>query len=306
MRWPVIFLLAVSGAWAQTGPSNPLVESSKVFYSNAKQDILRSAEKMPEDKYTFKPIDSVRSYGQLVAHVADGQYEFCGAAASKHDEKGIEQTAKTKADIVAALKAAFAYCDAIYAGMTDAKAAEMIPAFGGAKITRLSMLDFNVSHTMEHYGNVVTYLRIEGLVPPSSEPRRSAVSALPSELNCSVGDVLMPFVDINSLNVVERLPGWHGRYFHSPSMTFSHYSFTRGASIHEHFHPQEEVYEVIEGELELTIDGLAQIARAGVVGIVPGNAPHSVKALSDGQVIVVDYPRRLDVDTLTAARPQPE
>jgi uncharacterized damage-inducible protein DinB len=178
VRWPIIFLLAASGAWAQTGTenptgaANPMVSSSKVFYTNAKQDILRSAEKMPEDKYAFKPTDTVRSYGQVLAHVADGQYEFCGAAASKHDEKGIEQTAKTKAEIVAALKTAFAYCDAIYAGMTDAKAAEMIPAFGGTKITRLSMLDFNVSHTMEHYGNLVTYLRIEGLVPPSSESRR--------------------------------------------------------------------------------------------------------------------------------------
>ena len=115
----------------------------------------------------------MRTYGQVLAHVADGQYEFCGAAAGKHDEKGVEQTAKTKADIVAALKAAFAYCDAIYAGMTDAKAhAEMIPAFGGIKITRLSMLDFNVSHTMEHYGNLVTYMRIQGIVPPSSEARR--------------------------------------------------------------------------------------------------------------------------------------
>jgi uncharacterized damage-inducible protein DinB len=149
-----------------------MVESSKVFYSNAKQDILGSADKMPDDKYAFKPTDVVRTYGQLLAHVADGQYEFCGAAAGKHDEKGIEKTAKTKADIVAALKNAFAYCDAIYAGMSDAKAMEMIPAFGGIKITRLSMLDFNVSHTMEHYGNLVTYMRIQGIVPPSSEARR--------------------------------------------------------------------------------------------------------------------------------------
>jgi uncharacterized damage-inducible protein DinB len=149
-----------------------LVSSSKVFYLNAKQDILRSADKMPEDKYAFRPTDSVRTYGQVLAHVADGQYEFCGAAAGNHDEKGIEKSAKTKADIVAALKSAFAYCDAIYAGMTDAKAAEMIPAFGGAKITRLSMLDFNVSHTMEHYGNLVTYMRIQGIVPPSSESQR--------------------------------------------------------------------------------------------------------------------------------------
>ncbi len=104
----------------------------------------------------------------------------------------------------------------------------------------------------------------------------------------------MPFVDTDSLQVVERLPGWRGRYFHSPSMTFAHYEFKAGASIHQHFHAQEEVYEVIEGELELTIDGVTQIAKAGVVAIVPGNAPHSVKALTDGRAIIVDYPVRKD------------
>ncbi len=104
----------------------------------------------------------------------------------------------------------------------------------------------------------------------------------------------MPFVDTDSLQVVERLPGWRGRYFHSPSMTFAHYEFKAGASIHQHFHAQEEVYEVIEGELELTIDGITQIAKAGVVAIVPGNAPHSVKALTDGRAIIVDYPVRKD------------
>ena len=102
----------------------------------------------------------------------------------------------------------------------------------------------------------------------------------------------MPFVDTSGLRVVERLPGWYGRYFHSPSMTFAHYDFVRGASIHEHFHPQEEVYEVIEGELEVTIDGAAQIARPGLVAIIPAGVRHSVKALSNGRAIIVDYPLR--------------
>jgi quercetin dioxygenase-like cupin family protein len=102
----------------------------------------------------------------------------------------------------------------------------------------------------------------------------------------------MPFIDTSKLNVVERLPGWHGRYFHSQSMTFAHYNFVRGSTIHEHFHPQEEVYEVIDGELEITIDGEAQIARSGLVAIVPANARHSVKALTDGRAIIVDYPLR--------------
>jgi len=102
----------------------------------------------------------------------------------------------------------------------------------------------------------------------------------------------MPFIDTTKLKVTERLPGWHGRYFHSSNMTFAHYDFERGSSIHEHFQPREEVYEVIEGELELTVDGVTQIAKAGVVGIVPSNTRHSVKALTDGRAIIVDHPAR--------------
>lgn len=102
----------------------------------------------------------------------------------------------------------------------------------------------------------------------------------------------MPFLDTNSLRSIERLPGWHGRYFHSVNMTFAHYEFVKGATIHEHFHPQEEVYEVIEGELEITIDGVTQIARPGIVALVPSNARHSVKALTDGRAIIVDHPVR--------------
>ena len=104
----------------------------------------------------------------------------------------------------------------------------------------------------------------------------------------------MPFLDTRSLPVIERLPGWNGRYFHTAHMTFAHYDFTRGSSIHEHFHAEEEVYEVIEGELEVTIDGVAQIARAGLVAIVPSNVRHSVKALTDGRAIIIDHPTRPD------------
>jgi quercetin dioxygenase-like cupin family protein len=107
---------------------------------------------------------------------------------------------------------------------------------------------------------------------------------------CEVASV--PFIDTSKLKVTERLPGWHGRYFHSPNMTFAHYDFKRGSSIHEHFHPQEEVYEVIEGELELTVDGVSQTVKSGVVGIVPSNVPHSVKALTDGRAIIIDHPAR--------------
>jgi len=102
----------------------------------------------------------------------------------------------------------------------------------------------------------------------------------------------MPIVDIDTLKVIERLPGWRGRYVHSATMTFAHYAFDRGATIHEHFHPEEEVYEVLEGELEIVIDGEAHLARPGLVAIVPPNVRHFVRALTDGRAIVVDHPAR--------------
>ncbi len=107
-------------------------------------------------------------------------------------------------------------------------------------------------------------------------------------------DKTMPFLDTGGLKVIERLPGWKGRYFHTATMTFAHYDFTRGSTIHEHFHAEEEVYEVIAGELEMTIADVAQVVRPGVVAIVPSNARHSVKALTDGRVIIVDHPARPD------------
>ena len=102
----------------------------------------------------------------------------------------------------------------------------------------------------------------------------------------------MTLIDTTKLPTVERLPGWRGRYFDSANMTFAHYEFDAGSTIHEHSHPQEEVYETIEGELELTIAGVTQRLRPGLVGIVPANVPHSVKAISSGKLIVVDYPVR--------------
>ena len=102
----------------------------------------------------------------------------------------------------------------------------------------------------------------------------------------------MPFLDTSTLEVIERKPGWYGRFFESPHMTLVHYVFRKGSSVHEHFHSQEEVWQVIEGQLELTVDGVAQVAGPGMAAIVLPNVPHSVKALTDGKAIVVDYPTR--------------
>ena len=105
----------------------------------------------------------------------------------------------------------------------------------------------------------------------------------------------MPLIDTRELPVNERRPGWRGRINHADSMTFAHWDFTAGSTIHEHGHEQEEVWNVIEGELEVTIDGVAQVARAGMVAIAPPHARHAVRALSDGRAIVVDTPLRWDL-----------
>jgi uncharacterized damage-inducible protein DinB len=161
-------------ASAQDAPTNPLVMVSKNVYAISKTDILRSADKIPDDLWSFQPTKDVRTVAQLFAHIAGAQYEFCGVAVEgKAVMKDFEKTATTKADIMSALKEGFAYCDGAYDKMTDASAAEMV-SFFNMKITKLGAMDFNTAHNMEHYGNLVTYMRIKGIVPPSSEPRQPA------------------------------------------------------------------------------------------------------------------------------------
>ena len=105
----------------------------------------------------------------------------------------------------------------------------------------------------------------------------------------------MPFIDTNELKTIERLPGWKGKYFDSESMTFGHYEFAAGSSIHEHSHANEEVWNVIDGELEVTIGGKKQVAGPGCVAIVPSDTLHFVRAVTDGRAIVVDYPLRREM-----------
>jgi uncharacterized damage-inducible protein DinB len=159
---------------AAAPPSDPFSTFTKVAYSRIENILLRSAEKVPEEDYSFKPTDAVRSYGQIVGHVADAQYMFCSIAlGEKNPAPNIEKTKTTKADLIAALKDAFAYCDKAYDGMTDLSGAQMIKLFG-SDTPRLGVLIVNNMHDMEHYGNLVTYMRLKGIVPPTSEPAPQA------------------------------------------------------------------------------------------------------------------------------------
>ena len=174
MRFAIAAFLFAAVASAQNQTVNPLIATSKAIFNISKRDVVGSVETIPEDLWSFQPTKEVRTFAQLFAHIADGQYEFCGAAIEgKPVDKGVEKTAKGKAEIVKALNEAFAYCEAAYADLTDAKAAETVKFFG-MTATRLGIMDFNVAHNMEHYGNLVTYMRLKGIVPPSSAPRTPA------------------------------------------------------------------------------------------------------------------------------------
>jgi hypothetical protein len=156
--------------------SNPITQALRSTWNAAKTNVRRSADVMPEDKYGFKPVDSVRSYGAILAHLAGASYEFCAAAKGDKPpftEAGVEKSATTKAAIVQALDGAIAYCDEVYKTLDDARAAQLVAgAFGGPQGARAANLIGNTGHFQEHYGNLVTYLRINGLVPPSSAPQR--------------------------------------------------------------------------------------------------------------------------------------
>jgi unsaturated pyranuronate lyase len=106
----------------------------------------------------------------------------------------------------------------------------------------------------------------------------------------------MPFVASADMRSNERLPGWKGRFFHSENMSFGIYEIAADAvPLHEHHHPQEEVWNVVEGTLALTINGEECVAEPGCAVIVPPDTPHSARALAACRAIVVDYPLRDDI-----------
>lgn len=159
-------LLAVTALNAQ----NPLSSDMKNSYTGIKNTLIKAADEMPEADYSFKASPPERTYGEMVGHIADVQMALCGNA--QGEQKKSDSAGKTtKADLVAALKTSFDYCDGAYNGMTDADAAKMVTMFGPRKATKLAVLNFNIAHDNEMYGQMVVYLRIKGLVPPSSQRR---------------------------------------------------------------------------------------------------------------------------------------
>lgn len=137
-------------------------------YNMVKDWITKSAALIPESDYGFKPTPEVRSIGQLLGHIANATGMICLAAnGTKTPITGNAEQLKTKAELQKALASTFAACDAVWNASTPAWATETTDMFG-AQQTRLTVLTFNTAHTFEHYGNLVTYMRLKGLVPPSS------------------------------------------------------------------------------------------------------------------------------------------
>ncbi len=174
MRTRIPFLIPLALAAITTGAAaqqaNPAVETTRMLWQQMTGYVTQAAEDVPESLYSYRPTAEVRSFGELVGHVAGAQNLICAAALGEpaRSEDEIERSQTTKAGLIAALKASTEYCGRAYA-QTDAASQQHTQLFG-AERTRLFALTLNATHNAEHYGNIVTYMRINGMVPPSSRP----------------------------------------------------------------------------------------------------------------------------------------
>jgi uncharacterized damage-inducible protein DinB len=168
-RFSIFLFAAIASAVVLQAQDNPLSTELKQNYDQRKGALLAEADRMPDADYSFKATPEVGTFGSRVAHVADAQMMICSAV--KGETKKAETAGKTsKADIMAALKASFDYCDGAYDSLTDATATQTVKIFGRPQ-TKLSALWGNLVHDNEMYGYMSVYLRLKGLVPPTSERR---------------------------------------------------------------------------------------------------------------------------------------
>src|SRR5690348_3986001 len=161
--------LAAAAPGAQT-PSTPLGEIKRYYYEAMKRNLGAMVDKMPEEHFTFKPVPEIRSFGEAVAHVADAQARNCSLAAGAGAKTLDADKKKTKSELLAALEESFAICDNAFAALTEAKASEtVVVGQSGFQLSKLSLLVSMLAHSNEQYGYMSVYLRLKGLVPPSTE-----------------------------------------------------------------------------------------------------------------------------------------
>jgi uncharacterized damage-inducible protein DinB len=175
-----LIVLPVFPALAQAPqtPANPLATALKNLYMGVRNNIVRSADKMPEEFYGLRPGQQteVRTFGQQVGHVARYNFLWCSQAKGEKNPNTVDlEKLTTKAEFVKAVNDAFAYCDVVYNSLTDASLMEMVDITqeNGRQMRNLRgfLLMLNYGHNNEIYGNIVTSLRMKNIVPPASEPR---------------------------------------------------------------------------------------------------------------------------------------
>lgn len=128
--------------------------------------ILNAAQQMPEEYYSFRPTPEVRSFGELMAHIAESNFQMCAIA--QGEASPITKIVPTKTEVLEALKRSFDYCAEARKNMTSQQKETMVKFMGGSQPAG-NVLDFSVFHSLQHYGNVVMYMRLKGLVPPTSQ-----------------------------------------------------------------------------------------------------------------------------------------
>jgi len=181
---PAALFLAVGVAAAQTPPPAPqsvgLAEGLKRSWNNVKQNVTETADKMPEANFAFKPTPEVRSFGQVLGHITDGNLFYCSAAKGEAPPKSDAEKITAKADLIKALNDSFAACDAVFNTLTDEMLLEKVKN-GPNERARGILIAGVIAHVNEHYGNLVTYMRLKGLVPPSTERAQKAAAAAPKK-----------------------------------------------------------------------------------------------------------------------------
>jgi uncharacterized damage-inducible protein DinB len=152
------------------GPQNPMAAGAKAQFAVVSDFVIRAANKVPDTLYTFRPTPEVRSFAEIFGHVADAMFGMCGTADGVSSPHGaIEKVVTKKVDLVKALTDGAAYCSSVMTKMDDKRGAEPVQFYFGPT-PRNSVLYFATAHAYEHYGNIVTYMRLNKIVPPSSEP----------------------------------------------------------------------------------------------------------------------------------------
>jgi uncharacterized damage-inducible protein DinB len=163
----------IASAQTQKAADSAYTTTVRSGWNTIKRNITASAQAMPDANYSFKPTPEVRTFGELIGHLANEHYMLCSPLKGEknpHQDTDYEKTT-AKAELVKAITDSIAYCDAAYTSIhDDPKTTTAITA--NRRDTPFSLMVLNLTHDSEHYGNIVTYLRLKGIVPPSSQPSR--------------------------------------------------------------------------------------------------------------------------------------